>query len=317
MISKPISGLAFCLTWCFAVTYSTPDGVAGAADRDRGFIVNDADYVKVESDGWELKGRLLKEETVPYEAIWLEIVLKNTGDEAKYSPRLAWWLGFATYKIYTIDNEPIPTMMGYVYELKDSTTMPTIEPNSDDVCYTNILNAIASSGLSCPKLPPGRYFLDVSLYIDPWSIEAREEYTLILPRMEFRVVTPTGDTAEAYELYQHGIGGISTIPDQGTPDMAVFTNILDEYPQTPYAELANRCLYNSSGGIEKIRWRKRYFTEYPHSPLNIHNFNALRRRISAGEMRELYKTVINNPNAGITKNYIKRKYPWVIEGDNK
>lgn len=267
------------------------------------------------SCGWQFDGHILNQVVAPFEPVWLETTLLNTSDEDKYAPLLGSLYPFMDYSIYTNSNEPVKITRTKVQRIMDSSSVPIIKAHTQKTNYTNILKVVAFRSQGRQMLPSGDYYLDVSLYYDPWSRQPRDVNTLSLPRLAFHVITTTGDTAQALAVYERGL---SLIKVNAKDARQVFERIIKEYDHTPYGELANDQLNMLATDMEDaIFWRSRYFLHYPHSPMNIKNFNTLRNYVSDSQLKVLYRAIQGNTNATITLDYMKSEYPWVTEQEQE
>ena len=228
--------------------------------------------------GWALEAWFTKPVTVPYEPIALHLKITNESGESKPTPNLSYKLPDIAFDLYDSDGNAISLLQYRMSIVGGSDTTRRLAPAG---CRSVRMDLLSLAGANVDfrsgdwlMLPVGVYSVAISLYLDPLHRIPREEYTLTLPPLTFRVIDPTGDSAKALELFRTALFATMKDPKEA---IDLFERVMSDYPDTPYDYITNKRLLSllPLGRFfdpkKLINTRIRFLLRYPDSPDNRHN----------------------------------------------
>jgi|GEM_PF-3450184 len=298
-----------------------------ARDLAQGIPTDSAHLDKVElavamaeDYGWKFEAGLSKPITILYERIYINLKITNMSGESRPTPELGDQFLDITYRLYDSRGETVPLMRWRANVIgRPDSTRRLAAGESHSLIFDLLLILAFDSSIyagDIQKLLPGEYTLELSLYLDPFHRIPRERYTLTLPPLHFRVIQPTGDTAEALEIFRAGLFAKKEDPERA---LDFFDKILTSYSTTPYDLITNEymlklLIFERYYDAEKLkRMRIRFFLKYPGSLFNRPNVSELIPTITREEMRQLYRQIQDDEGAALTIQYLKEQHPWIFE----
>jgi len=275
----------------------------------------DVDWT-IDTLGWRFEVRDFKREAVPYQWMYLEVVLTNVSDNSMNAPPLGLYHGHLRPQLYDAAGDPVCQT-----RRKGMGLLRTylLEPGESISKHLNLTTVFCpNETMRRRMLPPGSYNVVFNLYLDPNHETPREENTIILGPISFEIHEAEGDNTKAMELYEKGVSILSNNPDKARE---YFYQILTAYSHTPFDEVVTLELSHARKGdlplldsSESLELRKRFFLKHPDSPYNIdNNLPNFINRISQDELKELYREIRDKAEASLTVQYLVEHYPWVCD----
>ncbi len=294
--SRTVRVLQYCVV---PIILGVTFGIGGAFAKTDAKNYAWGDYNIATTEDWSFEVALLDSAVVPYQSIWIRMACTNISNKPLARPKLAIWHDFIEVVIYSGNGDKLCIVHDEAQQI--AKTRPEIlNPGESVSGYLDIASIVCANRqfTAIPYLSPDRYRVEVSFL--PAGSEVGDTLKVTLSNLVLRRLSPR--ETQALRLFEQAY---QLLGRDNLASQQKYEEVLDEYSETAYDELANRALIFGSVNIfkkydrkGKVELRRRYLLAHPGSAYNDYdNIPALASWLSNEELARLYVEIKDRPRA--------------------